>query len=97
MYFQVLLFLFYKVTERQHRDNTYDKQKHTYKKMLEAMRKSFKRSEEYLDLETYTENQETVQKDAAQLAIQNATPEQVGAVLEALERLKAGKTPMVSA
>ena len=47
-------------------------------KLLEAMRESFKRSEEYLDLETYTENQETVQKDAAQLAIQNATSEQVG-------------------
>ena len=42
------------------------------------MRESFKRSKKYLDLETYAENQETVQKDVVQLAIQNATPEQVG-------------------
>ena len=60
-------------------DATYTTNKNMLpEKLLEAMRESFKRSEEYLDLETYTENQETVQKDAAQLAIQNATSEQVG-------------------
>ncbi len=65
------------------------------KKLLETMRESFKRSKEYLNLETYTENQRTIQKETAQMTIQNTTPEQIRAVLEALGRLETCKTPRV--
>lgn len=67
------------------------------KKLFKIMQESFKRSEEYLYLETYTENQETIQKEIAQMAIENTTPEQVKTILEALDILKTNKTFMVSA
>ncbi|KAF6247097.1 site-specific integrase [Nitrosopumilus sp. b3] len=60
--------------------------------LIKEMRESFKRSEEFLDLEITKEDPILQQKEEAQDAIQNATPEELGKVLEMLQTLNIGKT-----
>ncbi len=66
-------------------------------KLLDAMQESFTRAEKYLDIETIKENKSAKAKQSAHTIIQNANSEQLGAILEALEKLKAGKMPLANA
>ncbi|WP_179365099.1 site-specific integrase [Nitrosarchaeum sp. AC2] len=60
--------------------------------MMKEMRDAFSRSEELLDLELQKENPVLKQKEALKDTIQNATPEELGQVLEVFQRLNIGKT-----
>ncbi|MCH7648566.1 MAG: hypothetical protein IIA83_08170 [Thaumarchaeota archaeon] len=63
--------------------------------MLKEMRESFKRCEELLDLDLAKEDPILKQKEQMQNAIQNATPEELGQVLEVFQSLNIGKTNQV--
>ena len=59
--------------------------------LIQGMRDSYKRSESLLDLERTKEDPIIKQKDQMQNAIQQATPEQLGTVLEMFQKLGIGK------
>lgn len=59
------------------------------------MQESFKRCEELLDLELVKEDPILQQKEQMRDAIQKATPEELGQVLEMFEKLNIGKTDQV--
>ena len=61
------------------------------KSMLNEMRMAFKRSEELLDLETKNEDPLLKQREPVQLALQDATPEQFGKMLEVLKSMSTGQ------
>ena len=65
--------------------------------LLEAMRDSFQRSEEHLDIEDVLEDKVEKTKELAHETIQKATPEQLGAILETFQKLGVGKMLQVSA
>ena len=65
--------------------------------LLEAMRDSFQRSEEHLDIEDVVEDKVEKTKELAHETIQKATPEQLGAILETFQKLGVGKMLQVSA
>ena len=67
------------------------------KDLVDAMRDSFKRAEKHLDIETMQDNKTAETKEKAHTHIQNAKPDELEAILEALEKLKAGKMLQVSA
>ncbi|NIQ07583.1 MAG: hypothetical protein GWO20_18265 [Candidatus Korarchaeota archaeon] len=56
------------------------------------MRDAFKRSEELLDQEIAREDPIQKQKEQMQETIQNATPDELGQVLEMFQKLNIGKT-----
>ncbi len=56
------------------------------------MRESFTRSEELLDLEMSKEDPILDQKQELQNTIQNATPDELGSMLEMIQVLNIGKT-----
>ena len=59
--------------------------------LLDAMRESFGKAEKYLDIETIKEDKTAKTKELAYAQIQKAKPEQLGAILEALYNMNAGK------
>ncbi|MDI1495447.1 MAG: hypothetical protein K8823_755 [Cenarchaeum symbiont of Oopsacas minuta] len=59
--------------------------------LIDAMRDSFKRAEKYLDIETMQKDKTAETKEKVHTHIQNAKPNELEAILEALERLNAGK------
>ncbi len=63
--------------------------------LVTEMREAFKRCEELLDLELSTEDPMLKQKEVIQDTIQNATPEELGKVLEMIQTLDIGKTSQV--
>ena len=63
--------------------------------MLKEMRESFKRCEGLLDLDLAKEDPILKQKEQIQNVIQNATPEELGQVLEVFQSLNIGKTNQV--
>lgn len=56
------------------------------------MRDAFKRSEKFLDLEINQEDPILRQKEQMKETIQNATPEDLGQVLEVFQKMNIGKT-----
>ena len=60
--------------------------------LINEMRESFKRSEEFLDLEVTQEDPMLQQKEQMQETIRNATPEELGQVLEMFQKMNIGKT-----
>ncbi len=64
--------------------------------LLAEMRESFARSEEFLDLEVARKDPVLEQKQEMHDMIQNATPQQMGLLLEALQVMGAGKMQAVS-
>mgnify|MGYP006929369514 CR=1 FL=1 len=54
--------------------------------LLKEMHESFKRCEDLLDLELQKDNPLLTQKEEIQTAIQNATPEELGKVLEMFQK-----------
>ncbi len=61
------------------------------KSMLNEMRMAFKRSEELLDLETKNEDPLIKQREQVQLALQDATHEELGKMLEVLKSMSTGQ------
>ena len=55
--------------------------------LVREMRDAFKRSEEFLDLETSNEDPILEQKEAMQQTIRDATPEELGSILEMFQRM----------
>ncbi len=66
-------------------------------KLIKAMKDSFDRSEEYLDIETSEDKTAEKQMQNAHTELQKINPEKLGTVLEALQNLNAGKMFQVSA
>ncbi|NIV45294.1 MAG: hypothetical protein GWN31_15630, partial [Candidatus Thorarchaeota archaeon] len=60
--------------------------------LIKEMRDAFKRSEELLDQEIAREDPIQKQKEQMQETIQNATPDELGQVLEMFQKLNIGKT-----
>ena len=63
--------------------------------LVKEMREAFKRSEELLDLELIEEDPMLKQKEEMKDTIQQATPEELGKVLEMFQILNIGKTNQV--
>ena len=59
--------------------------------LLDAMRESFLRAEKHLDIETIQKDKTAKRKEMAHTEIQKAKPEQLEAILEALQNMNAGK------
>ena len=53
--------------------------------LVKEMRQSFERSQEFLDLEVEQTDPILEQKEKVQQAIENATPDELGAMLKVLE------------
>lgn len=64
--------------------------------MLHEMRESFRRSEELLDLESSETDPALEQKQDMQNMIEDATPEQLGLMLEVFQKMNIGKTGQAS-
>ena len=58
--------------------------------LVREMRDAFKRSEEFLDLETSNEDPILEQKEAMQQTIRDATPEELGSILEMFQCMNIG-------
>ena len=58
--------------------------------LVREMRDAFKRSEEFLDLETSNEDPILGHKEAMQQTIRDATPEELGSMLEVFQRMNIG-------
>ena len=58
--------------------------------LVREMRDAFKRSEEFLDLETSNEDPILEQKEVMQQTIRDATPEELGSMLEMFQRMNIG-------
>ncbi|MDI1495079.1 MAG: hypothetical protein K8823_385 [Cenarchaeum symbiont of Oopsacas minuta] len=65
--------------------------------LLNAMRKSFAKAAKYLDIETINEDKSAKTKEQAISQIQMAKPEQLGAILDVLQNLNAGKILLANA
>lgn len=63
--------------------------------LMKEMRESFKRCEDLLDLEMQKDNPILKQKEDMKTSIQNASPEELGKVLEMFQTLNIGKTNQV--
>ena len=59
--------------------------------LIDEMRKAFKRSEELLDLEVMQQDPILEQKQELHNTIQNATPQQLGQILEMFSTMDIGK------
>lgn len=60
--------------------------------LVREMRESFRRSEEYLDIEFHDEDPAIKQREDLQETVQNASPEELGLMLKVLQDLRIGKT-----
>jgi hypothetical protein len=65
--------------------------------LVKEMKEAFKRSEEFLDLELREEDPLLKQREQIQMAISNATPEQLGQMQEMLQKMGIGKIVQASA